>query len=159
MWTALGVYTHGWFTGPGSTCRRLFCKAEVWSERAHVCRWSTDRINTSKVEIKPQQSETLTHFHLSVHPILTRHRADQAPSQRTSLDFWSAWPTLTQTHTRWGTYTQVSTLSITKLHTQFPDPLQAAGFRQPPIYCELPPVWSETHRETLLVILPTSPHL
>lgn len=51
--------------------------------------------------------------------------------------------THTDTHSLRNIYTGGHTLSITRFHARFPDPLQAAGFLQPPIYCELPPVQSE----------------
>lgn len=126
-----------------STCRRSFCKAEVWSERAHACRGSTDRINTSKVEIKPQQSETLSL------PPQRASNPDKAPGGSGTFPedqfglLVSRTDAHTDTHSLRNIYTGGHTLSITMFHTQFPDPLQAAGFLQPPIYCELPPVQSE----------------
>lgn len=85
-----------------------FAKLSCDVSGASACQWSTDRINTSKVEIKPQQSETLTHFHLGVHPILTRRSSDQALSQRT---FFFLFRTSGQCgrYTHLYTYTQVNT--------------------------------------------------
>lgn len=86
-----------WRRSMGSWYRRLFCKAEVWYQQDSACLWSPDQINTSKAEIKPQQTETLTHFPLSVFPLLVWQSMDQALSQRTSEDFWSASPTCIHT--------------------------------------------------------------
>ena len=100
----------------GSRYRRLFCKAEVWSEQACACLWSTDRINTSKVEIKPRQTETLTHTSSSVW-IHSRHggaRIRRVPRGHVG--------TFGQLHTGTSVHTYINT------------------FLQPPIYCELPAV-------------------
>lgn len=111
-----------WPLSKGSWYRRLFCKAEVWSQQASVCLWSTDQINTSTAEIKPLQAETLAHTSTTVCILSSRRQyTDQALSQRTGENFPS-FP-----HTRTCIQIGVHVLSCSLLFPcTVPHPLQGS---------------------------------